>query len=55
MSDVLKSTESIEETEPYLKQTVDVDPAETQEWLESLDTSFRCWKPRQGLRVWIFR
>ena len=37
MSDTLKSTESIEQTEPYLKQTVDVDPAETQEWLESLE------------------
>ncbi len=37
MSDTLKSTESIEENEPYLKQTVDVDPAETQEWLESLE------------------
>ena len=37
MSDVLKSTESIEETEPYLKQTLDTDPAETQEWLESLE------------------
>ena len=37
MSDTLKSTESIEQTEPYLKQTVDADPAETQEWLESLE------------------
>jgi pyruvate dehydrogenase E1 component len=38
MSDVLKpTTEAIEATEPYLKQTTDIDPAETQEWLESLE------------------
>ena len=38
MSDVIKSsTDSIEENEPYLKQTVDADPAETQEWLDSLE------------------
>lgn len=38
MSDVLKpSTEALEDNEPYLKQTVDMDPAETQEWLDSLE------------------
>jgi pyruvate dehydrogenase E1 component len=38
MSDVIKSSaEAIEENEPYLKQTVDMDPAETQEWLESIE------------------
>ncbi|MDB4399735.1 pyruvate dehydrogenase (acetyl-transferring), homodimeric type [bacterium] len=39
MSDVIKSTtKSIEDAnESYITQTVDVDPAETQEWLESLE------------------
>ena len=38
MSDVIKSSaEAIEENEPYLKQTVDMDPAETQEWLDSIE------------------
>ena len=38
MSDVIKSSaESIEDNDPYLKQTVDMDPAETQEWLDSLE------------------
>ncbi len=39
MSDVIKTTgKSIEDAnEPYLKQTTDVDPAETQEWLDSLE------------------
>jgi pyruvate dehydrogenase E1 component len=39
MSDVIKSSgKSIQDAnEPYLKQTVDADPAETQEWLESLE------------------
>ncbi len=38
MSDVIKSSaQAIEENEPYLKQTVDMDPAETQEWLDSID------------------
>ena len=39
MSDVAKlSGKSIDEAnEPYLKQTTDLDPAETQEWLDSLE------------------
>lgn len=38
MSDVIKSSaDEIEENEPYLKQTVDMDPAETQEWLDSIE------------------
>ena len=39
MSDVIKSTsKSIDKTnEPYIKQTTDVDPVETQEWLDSLE------------------
>jgi pyruvate dehydrogenase E1 component len=39
MSDVVKSTpKSIEDAnESYITQTVDTDPAETQEWLESLE------------------
>ena len=39
MSDVIKSVpKSIEEAhESYITQTVDMDPAETQEWLESLE------------------
>ena len=39
MSDVVKSTpKSIEEVnESYITQTVDMDPAETQEWLDSLE------------------
>ena len=39
MSDVIKSNpKSIEDAnESYITQTVDVDPAETQEWLESLE------------------
>lgn len=38
MSDVINSLKSIEDAnEPYLKQTTDVDPAETQEWLDSLE------------------
>ena len=43
MSDVIKSSaEAIEENEPYLKQTVDMDPAETQEWLDSIESSHSC-------------
>ena len=38
MSDVIKSSaDAIEENEPYLKQTVDMDPTETQEWLDSIE------------------
>ncbi len=39
MSDVIKpAAKSIQDAnEPYLKQTVDADPTETQEWLDSLD------------------
>ncbi len=37
MSDVIKSTNPLEQAEPYIQQTVDVDPAETQEWLDSLE------------------
>ncbi len=39
MSDVIKSSgRSIEDAnEPYLKQTMDLDPTETQEWLDSLE------------------
>ena len=39
MSDVIKSNlKSIDDAnEPYIKQTVDTDPSETQEWLESLE------------------
>ena len=39
MSEVINSaSRSLDETnEPYLKQTTDVDPTETQEWLDSLD------------------
>ncbi len=39
MSDVIKSTsKSIDDAnEPYLKQSTDLDPAETQEWLDSLE------------------
>ena len=37
MADVIKPVDSTEnQTEPYLNQTTDIDPAETQEWLESL-------------------
>ena len=36
MSDVIKSSPA-DSTEPYLKQTTDVDPIETQEWLDSLE------------------
>ncbi|MFK7765866.1 MAG: pyruvate dehydrogenase (acetyl-transferring), homodimeric type [Mariniblastus sp.] len=39
MSDVIKSTpkSSGDANEPYIKQTVDTDPTETQEWLDSLE------------------
>ena len=39
MSDVIKSNpkSSDDANEPYIKQTVDTDPTETQEWLESLE------------------
>ncbi len=39
MSEVINSaSRSLDDTnEPYLKQTTDVDPTETQEWLDSLD------------------
>ncbi len=39
MSDVIKSNPkpSDDANEPYIKQTVDTDPTETQEWLESLE------------------
>ena len=37
MADVIKPISGTEnQTEPYLHQTTDIDPAETQEWLESL-------------------
>ena len=37
MSDVMKPSKTDSPTEPYLKQTTDTDPAETQEWLDSLE------------------
>jgi len=39
MSDATKTpSKSIDDAnEPYLKQTIDIDPAETQEWLDSLE------------------
>ena len=39
MSDVIKSNPKSNDdaNEPYIKQTVDTDPTETQEWLESLE------------------
>ena len=37
MSDVMKSPSSSDSSEPYIQQTVDTDPAETQEWLDSLE------------------
>ena len=37
MADVIKPVENSEtQSEPYLNQTTDVDPAETREWLESM-------------------
>ncbi len=37
MSDVIDPTKANEPAEPYIQQTTDVDPAETQEWLDSLE------------------
>ncbi len=37
MADAKTLPESQHEVEPYVEQTQDVDPAETQEWLDSLD------------------
>ena len=49
MADVVKPIESSEsQTEPYLKQTSDVDPSETQEWLESLQYVIKSKGPERA-------
>ncbi|MGI9515951.1 MAG: pyruvate dehydrogenase (acetyl-transferring), homodimeric type, partial [Pirellulaceae bacterium] len=37
MADVIKPEQTAPESEPYVKQTVDIDPIETEEWIDSLE------------------
>jgi len=49
MADVIKPLETDEsQTEPYLKQTTDMDPSETHEWLESLQYVIKSKGPERA-------
>ncbi|MDB4756704.1 pyruvate dehydrogenase (acetyl-transferring), homodimeric type [Mariniblastus sp.] len=49
MADVIKPVENSEtQSEPYLNQTTDVDPAETQEWLESMQYVIKSKGPERA-------
>ena len=49
MADVIKPVESSEsQSEPYLNQTWDADPSETQEWLESLQYIIKSKGPERA-------
>lgn len=50
MADVIKPVENVTDTqaEPYLTQTYDLDPAETQEWLESLQYVIKSKGPERA-------
>ena len=48
MADVIKPASSESQAEPYLNQTADIDPGETQEWLESMQYVIKSKGPERA-------